>query len=55
MLMQRTEMISEKFDVIVIGSSPILMLYALKSRKEGKSVMLIEKSNTLEVFIIKEN
>ena len=45
--MQRTEMISEKFDVIVIGSSPILMLYALKSRKEGKSVMLIEKSNTL--------
>lgn len=38
---------SNKVDIIVIGSSPILMLYALRARQAGKSVILLEEAKSL--------
>lgn len=37
----------EQFDIIVIGSSPILLLYALHNEAKGKRVCLIEKNTKL--------
>ena len=38
---------AEQFDIIVIGSSPILVLYALHHQAMGKRVCLMEKNATL--------
>lgn len=35
------------FDVVVVGSSPLLMLYALQAKRAGKSVSMVESKPTL--------
>lgn len=40
-------MLLDRYDVIVIGSSPLLMLAAIQFRRAGKSVLIIEASDAL--------
>jgi hypothetical protein len=40
-------MIAKKYDVIIVGSSPLLMMYALQERRNGRSVLLINDEHEL--------